>query len=34
MRSYIVLDDEGHDRDDDPAAWVTEQRRADRMRLG
>ncbi len=24
-----AIDDEGHDWDDDPAAWVREQRRAD-----
>ena len=29
-----AIDDEGHDWDDDPAAWVREQRRADTRRAG
>ena len=29
-----AIDDEGHDWDDDPAAWVREQRRADARRAG
>jgi hypothetical protein len=29
-----ALPDEGHDWDDDPAAWVRDQRRADRRRAG
>jgi Arc/MetJ family transcription regulator len=28
------LDDSGHDWDDDPAAWVRSQRRADDRRVG
>jgi hypothetical protein len=29
-----VIDDQGHDWDADPAAWVREQRRADSRRAG
>ena len=29
-----AIDDEGHEWDDDPAAWVREQRRADTRRAG
>jgi Arc/MetJ family transcription regulator len=29
-----AIDDEGHEWDDDPAAWVREQRRADARRAG
>ncbi len=29
-----AIDDEGHDWDDDPAAWVREQRRAGARRAG
>lgn len=28
------IDDQGHDWDDDPAAWVREQRRGDARRVG
>ena len=29
-----AIDDEGHDWDEDPAAWVRDQRRADDRRAG
>jgi len=29
-----AIPDEGHDWDDDPAAWVAKQRRADASRVG
>lgn len=32
--TFGVIDDRGHDWDDDPAAWVHEQRRADARRVG
>ncbi len=33
-RAAGSISDEGHDWDDDPAAWVREQRRADPRRAG
>ncbi|MEX1100935.1 MAG: ribbon-helix-helix protein, CopG family [Actinomycetota bacterium] len=32
--AYGSIDDAGHDWDDDPAAWVRAQRRADPRRVG
>jgi hypothetical protein len=34
MESLASIEDEGHAWDDDPAAWVHEQRRADPHRTG
>jgi len=33
-RAFGSIPDHGHDWDDDPAAWVHEQRRADPRRVG
>lgn len=32
--SLATVDDRGHDWDEDPAAWVRDQRRADAARVG
>jgi Arc/MetJ family transcription regulator len=34
LASIGTIDDEGHDWDRDPAAWVREQRRGDPRRVG
>ena len=34
LASFGTIDDEGHDWDRDPAAWVREQRRGDPRRVG
>lgn len=33
-RAAGVIDDGGHEWDDDPAAWVEQQRRGDQRRVG